>query len=68
MLDRESHNHSTIVQWSTDGSSFIINDQDRFEAVSIRKVSSFNVAFISNDITINSVNSYIATAHNSNVL
>ena len=34
MLDRESQNESTIVQWSTDGNSFIIKDQTQFEAVS----------------------------------
>jgi len=31
MLDRESHNDNTTVQWSTDGSSFIIMDQQEFE-------------------------------------
>jgi len=34
MLDRESQNESTIVQWSNDGNSFIIKDQTQFEAVS----------------------------------
>eukprot|EP00984_Skeletonema_dohrnii_P023855 scaffold12953_cov123-Skeletonema_dohrnii-CCMP3373.AAC.10 len=31
MLDRESQNDNTIVQWSTDGSSFVIMDQQEFE-------------------------------------
>jgi len=34
MLDRESQNDNTIVQWSTDGNSFIIMDQQEFEEVS----------------------------------
>ena len=34
MLDRESLNESDIVHWSTDGSSFIVMDQNQFEDVS----------------------------------
>jgi translation elongation factor P/translation initiation factor 5A len=45
MLDRESQNDSTIAYWSTDGNSFIITDQTKFEAVSIKfvKVSFSNL-------------------------
>ena len=34
MLDRESQNDSTTVQWSADGNSFIIMDPLEFEEVS----------------------------------
>ena len=33
MLDRESQKDNTTVQWSTDGNSFIIMDQNQFEEV-----------------------------------
>ena len=35
MLDRESQNDDTTVQWSADGNSFIITDQTQFEEVGI---------------------------------
>eukprot|EP00984_Skeletonema_dohrnii_P023851 scaffold12953_cov123-Skeletonema_dohrnii-CCMP3373.AAC.6 len=35
MLDRESQNDDTTIQWSTDGNSFIIIDQAKFEEVGI---------------------------------
>jgi len=35
MLDYESQNDSTLVHWSADGNSFIITDQNQFEAVSV---------------------------------
>jgi len=35
LLDRESQNDNTTVQWSTDGSSFIIMDQHEFEELII---------------------------------
>jgi hypothetical protein len=35
MLDRESQNDDATVQWSTDGNSFIIIDQAKFEEVGI---------------------------------
>ena len=34
-LDRESQNDDATIRWSTDGSSFIIIDQNRFEEVGI---------------------------------
>ncbi len=34
-LDRESQNDNATIRWSTDGSSFIIIDQNRFEEVGI---------------------------------
>jgi hypothetical protein len=38
MLDKESQNNSSTVQWSTDGNSFIVTDHTQFEAVSINNV------------------------------
>jgi hypothetical protein len=35
MLDTESQSDGNIVHWSTDGNSFIVTDQNQFEAVSI---------------------------------
>jgi hypothetical protein len=33
MLDRESQNDSATVQWSADGSSFVVTDHIQFEEV-----------------------------------
>jgi hypothetical protein len=64
MLDRESQNDSAIVQWSTDGNSFIIVDQNQFEAVSILDFI-VCIATIAQDIP--TINFRIRTGHNSNI-
>jgi len=50
MLDRESHNDNTTVQWSTDGSSFIIMDQQEFEEVSSTIISIMSHVLLSTDV------------------